>query len=87
MCRVGIHHKNDFEEVMLIVQISIGNCEIMDVLLDGGYGMNIISNIVEDIRLEKTSFGTIYGKNIKSKKGTTSRANMELQNQINRVYV
>jgi len=42
VCRVGTHHKNDFNEVMPIVQIFIGNCEIMDVLLDGGYGINII---------------------------------------------
>jgi hypothetical protein len=34
---------NNFDEVMPIVQISIGNCEIMDVLLDGGFGVNIIS--------------------------------------------
>jgi hypothetical protein len=33
---------NNFDEVMPIVQISIGNCEIMDVLLDGGFGINII---------------------------------------------
>jgi hypothetical protein len=30
VCRVGTHHKNDFNEVMTIVQVSIGNCEIMD---------------------------------------------------------
>ncbi len=42
MCRVGTHHKNDFDEVMLIVQICIGNCEIMDVLFDSGSGVNII---------------------------------------------
>jgi hypothetical protein len=42
VCRVGTHHKNDFDEVMPDVQVSIGNCEIMDVLLDGGFGINII---------------------------------------------
>jgi hypothetical protein len=42
LCKVGTHHKNDFNEVMPIVQVSIGNCEIMDVLLDGGYRVNII---------------------------------------------
>jgi hypothetical protein len=42
VCRVGTHHKNDFDEVMPVVQVSIGNCEIMDVLLDGGFGINII---------------------------------------------
>jgi hypothetical protein len=43
VCRVGTHHKNDFNEVMHVVQVSIGNCEIMDVLLDGGFGVNVIS--------------------------------------------
>jgi len=42
VCRDGIHHKNDFNEIMPIVQVSIGNCEIMNVLLDGGFGINII---------------------------------------------
>jgi hypothetical protein len=34
---------NDFDKVMPIVQVSIKNCEIMDILLDGGSRMNIIS--------------------------------------------
>ncbi len=42
VCRVGTHHKNDFDEVMPVVHVSIGNCEIMDVLLDGGFRVNII---------------------------------------------
>jgi hypothetical protein len=42
VCRVGTHHKNDFDEVMPIVQVCVGNCEIMDVLLDGGSRVNII---------------------------------------------
>jgi hypothetical protein len=42
VCRVGAHHKNDFDEIMPIVHVSIGNCEIMDVLLDGGSRVNII---------------------------------------------
>jgi hypothetical protein len=42
VCKVGTHHKNDFDEVMPIIQISIGNYEIMDVLLDGGSKVNII---------------------------------------------
>ncbi len=42
MCKVGTHLKNDFDEVMPIVQISIRNCEIMDILLDGDSKMNII---------------------------------------------
>jgi hypothetical protein len=33
VCRIRTHHKNDFDEVMPIVQVSIGNCKIMDVLL------------------------------------------------------
>jgi hypothetical protein len=47
VCRVGTHHKNDLDEIMLVVQVSIGNCEIMDVLLDGGFGINIFLNICE----------------------------------------
>jgi hypothetical protein len=42
VCRVGTHHKNDFDEVMFVVQVSIGNCEIVDVLLDGRSKINII---------------------------------------------
>jgi hypothetical protein len=42
VCKVGTHHKNDFDEVMPIVHVSSGNCEIMDVLLDGGSRVNII---------------------------------------------
>jgi hypothetical protein len=43
VCKVGTHHKNNFNEVMPIVQASIGNCETIDVLLNGGFGINIIS--------------------------------------------
>jgi len=42
VCRVDTHHKNVFAEVMPVVQVSIRNYEIMDVLLDGGFGINII---------------------------------------------
>jgi hypothetical protein len=42
VCKVGTQHKNDFDEVMPIVQISIANYEIMDFLLDGGSRVNII---------------------------------------------
>jgi hypothetical protein len=42
VCRVGTHHKNNFDEVMPIVQVCIGNCEIMDVLLNDESGINII---------------------------------------------
>jgi len=42
VCRVGTLHKNDFDEVMPVVQVSIRNCEIMDVLLDSESGINII---------------------------------------------
>jgi hypothetical protein len=42
VCIVGTHHTNDFDEAMPVVQVSIGNCEIMDVLLDGGSRINII---------------------------------------------
>jgi hypothetical protein len=40
--RVGTHHKNDFDEVMPVVQVCIGNYEIMNVLPDNGFGVNII---------------------------------------------
>jgi hypothetical protein len=43
VCRIGIHRKNDFDEIIFIVQVSIRNYEIMDVLLDGGNGVNITS--------------------------------------------
>jgi hypothetical protein len=43
VCKVGTHYKNDFDEVMPVVQVSIGNYEIMDVLLDCGSKVNIIS--------------------------------------------
>jgi hypothetical protein len=42
VCTIGTHHKNAFDDVMFVVQVSIGNCEIMDVWLDGGFGINII---------------------------------------------
>jgi hypothetical protein len=42
MCRVGTHRKNDFDEVMPIVQVCIRNYEIMDVLLNDGSRINII---------------------------------------------
>jgi hypothetical protein len=42
VCKVGTHHKNDFDKVMPIVQVSIENYEIMDVLLDVRFGVNII---------------------------------------------
>jgi hypothetical protein len=33
-----------FDEIMPIVQVSIRNYEIMDILLDGDSGVNVISN-------------------------------------------
>jgi hypothetical protein len=42
VCKVGTHQKNDFDEVMLFVQVSIENYEIMDVLMDVRFGVNII---------------------------------------------
>jgi hypothetical protein len=54
VCKVGTHHKNDFDEVMHVVQVSIGNCKIVDVLLDGGYGINIINeNLRRKLGLKK----------------------------------
>ncbi len=29
VCKVGTHHKNDFDKIMPTVKISIGNYEIM----------------------------------------------------------
>ncbi len=52
--KVGTHHKNDFDEVMPIVQISIRNCEIMDVLLDGDSKMNtILQHLKKKLGLKK----------------------------------
>jgi hypothetical protein len=31
------------DKIMSIVQVSIRNCEIMDILLDGDCGVNVIS--------------------------------------------
>jgi len=42
LCKVGTHHKNDFDEVIPVVQVCIGNYEIMDVLLNSGLRINII---------------------------------------------
>jgi hypothetical protein len=42
VCKVGTHHKNDFDEVLHVVQVCIGNCEIVDVLLNNGFKINII---------------------------------------------
>ncbi len=86
VCIIGIHHKNDFDEVMLVVQVSIGNYEIMDVLLDGGFG-DYFQTHVEEIRLEKTLVITIHGESGRSKKSATSRVDMEPQNWISRVYI
>jgi hypothetical protein len=41
--QVGTHHKNDFDEVMHIVQICIGNYENHGCSMDGGSRVNIIS--------------------------------------------
>jgi hypothetical protein len=89
MCKVGTHHKNDFDEVMPIVQVSITNCEIMDILLDYDSRMNIpvLKMFEEEVRLEEASFTTIYGEDGRSKEGTTSRANIKPQNLISRVHI
>jgi hypothetical protein len=42
VCKFSTHHKNDFDEVMPVVQVCVRNYEIMDVLLDDGFGVNII---------------------------------------------
>jgi hypothetical protein len=88
VCRIGTHHKNDFDEVMFVVQISIRNYEIMDVLLDGGFGVNIIyERLQRKLGLEETSISAIYGKNGGSKQGTTSRVDMKPQNRFSKVYI
>ncbi len=81
VCRVGTHNKNDFDEVMPVVQISIGNCEIMDVLLDGGFGVNIISkHLRRKLGLKKPQSTPFYGKDGRSKEGTTTKVDTKLQN-------
>jgi hypothetical protein len=83
VCKVGTHHKNDFDEVMPIVQMSIGNCEIMDVLLDGNFKINIIfEHLQRKLGLKKP-----HSENGRSKKGMTSRADTNYQNQISKVYI
>jgi hypothetical protein len=42
VCKI-ITKVEDFDEVMLIVQVWVGKFEVTDVLLDGGSGVNIIS--------------------------------------------
>jgi hypothetical protein len=42
VCRVGTHHKNDFNEVCMLYKYPL-DYEIMDVLIDGGSTVNIIS--------------------------------------------
>jgi len=32
VCKVGSHHKNDFDKVMPIIQVCIENCETMDMI-------------------------------------------------------
>ncbi len=42
---------------------------------------------MKEIRLEGTLVNAIHGKNGKSKKGTTNRVDMKLQNQLSKVYI
>jgi hypothetical protein len=42
---------------------------------------------MKEIRFEKTSIIAIYGKNGRSKEGTTSRVDTKLQNQLNKMYI
>jgi hypothetical protein len=83
VCKVGTHHKNDFDEVMPIVQMSIGNYEIMDVLLDGSFRINIIFEHLQ----RKLGLKKLHGENGRSKKGMTSGDNTNSQNQISKVYI
>jgi predicted transport protein len=83
--RIRTHHKNDFDEVMSIVQISIGNYEIMDVLLDGEFGINIIfEHLRRKLGLIKTLINAIHVKNGILKKSKTNKVDMKPQNRLSR---
>jgi hypothetical protein len=72
---------------MPIVQILIGNCEIMDVLLDVVWNKYYFWTFAKEIGLEETSINIIHGKNGRSQKGTTSRVHTKFQNWFNKVYI
>jgi uncharacterized protein (DUF1786 family) len=81
VCKVGTFHKSDFDEVMFTIQISIGNCEIMDVLLDGESRINIIfEHMWRKLRLKKTQSMLFMVRMANKKKGTTNRVDTKPQN-------
>jgi hypothetical protein len=45
-CRAYITKSEDFDEVMLVVQVCVGKGEFQDVLLDGESSMNIILDVM-----------------------------------------
>ncbi len=60
VCKVSTIKAKDFDEAITIVQVRVGKFEVGDVLLDGGFGVNIISkSLRKKLRLRKlqpTSF-------------------------------
>jgi hypothetical protein len=69
VCRVNTHHINDFNEIMPIVQISIGNYEIMDVLLDGGSRIIIIfEHLQRKLGLKKPQLALFMVKMVDQRK-------------------
>jgi len=65
----------------------IGSCEIMDVLGWWIWNKYYFWTFTKEIRLEKTSVSAIYGKDGRSKEGTTSKVDTQPQNQFNWMYI
>ncbi len=57
MCKIGTHHKNDFDKVMHVVQISIGNYEIVTIRWWFQSEYYLIT-FEEEIKFEEASFNT-----------------------------
>jgi hypothetical protein len=54
VCKVTIMKIKDFDEAMLVVQVWVGKFGVRNVLLDGGFGVNIISkNLRKKLGLKK----------------------------------
>jgi hypothetical protein len=53
VCKI-IRKVEDFDEAMSVVQVQVGKFEVRDVLLDGGFNVNIISkSLKKKLRLRR----------------------------------
>jgi len=53
VCKI-ITKVEDFDEAMSVVQVQVGKFEVRDVLLDGGFNVNIISkSLKKKLRLRR----------------------------------